>query len=371
VLVPARNLERLLPHRRRAQDAEVRGGCPPGRGGGASRRHADHLTTPRRPTEHRGNRTDRPAPGRVNATGSECFPRRPLGLDDARLDGRHGPRPLVGLAPRPGNGPDARPRLRAGVALHRDHRLARGPEPGLPALLAPLAGRAQGRGDPPSLTAAPGHCPPGPNYQPSGACGLAGRIETGERPTISSWGPPGASAPSSFGECAVSREGRRAPMADVITAEAATARDVRPIRKVPDPFPRTMAGMMAMLGPQAINFGISVGGGEAYLLPNIGARGTFNMHWLMVVSVVLEAALVYECIKYSMNTGRSFFAATADLGPKGFWPWYWAIITLLVSGWPAWMGGAVIAAERFTGISTQTLFPGSTMPPQYIWAVIA
>jgi hypothetical protein len=160
-------------------------------------------------------------------------------------------------------------------------------------------------------------------------------------------------------------------MADVTVAATAAARDTRSLRKVPDPFPLTMAGMMAMLGPQAINFGISVGGGEAYLLPNIGARGTFHLHWLMVISVVLEAALVYECIKYSMNTGRSFFAATTDLGPKGFWPWYWAIITLLVSGWPAWMAGAVIAAQRFTGISTQTLFPGSTLPPQYLWAVIA
>ena len=113
------------------------------------------------------------------------------------------------------------------------------------------------------------------------------------------------------------------------------------------------------------------GRGEAYLLPNIGARGTFHMHWLMVISVVLEAALVYECINYSMNTGRSFFAATADLSPKGFWPWYWAVITILVAGWPAWMGGAVIAAQRFTGISTQSLFPGSKLPPQYLWAVIA
>src|SRR5262245_58526079 len=72
-----------------------------------------------------------------------------------------------------------------------------------------------------------------------------------------------------------------------------------------------------------------------------------------------------------MNTGRSFFAATADLGPKGFWPWYWAVITLLVAGWPAWMGGAVLAAQRFTGISTQTVLPGSTLPPQYLWAVLA
>jgi hypothetical protein len=29
------------------------------------------------------------------------------------------------------------------------------------------------------------------------------------------------------------------------------------------------------------------------------------------------------------------------------------------------------AAQRFTGISTQTVLPGSPLPPQYIWAVIA
>ena len=160
-------------------------------------------------------------------------------------------------------------------------------------------------------------------------------------------------------------------MATTTVADRVAAPGMRPTYRVPDPFPLTLAGMMAMLGPQAINFGISVGGGEAYLLPNIGARGTFHMHWLMLVSVVLEAALVYECIKYSMNTGRSFFAATSELSPKGFWPWYWAVITLLVSGWPAWLGGAAIAAQRFTGVSTQTLLPNSTLPPQYLWAVIA
>jgi len=162
-------------------------------------------------------------------------------------------------------------------------------------------------------------------------------------------------------------------MADTLTREVGPEVVAPPetIHKVPNPFPLTLAGMLAMLGPQAINFGISVGGGEAYLLPNIGARGTFHMHWLMLFSVVLEAALVYECMKYSMCTGRSFFAATVDLRPKGFWPWYWTVITILVYGWPAWMAGAVVAAQRFTGISTQTVLPGSTLPPQYIWAAIA
>ncbi len=139
------------------------------------------------------------------------------------------------------------------------------------------------------------------------------------------------------------------------------------IRKVPNPFPLTLAGMLAALGPQAINFGISIGGGEAYLLPNVSARGTLHMHWLMTVSVVLETALVYECIKYSVNTGRSFFAGTNELAPRGFWPWFWAVVTILTFAWPAWMGGAVIAAHRFTGIGNPLPFG----PPHYLWAVIA
>jgi hypothetical protein len=148
----------------------------------------------------------------------------------------------------------------------------------------------------------------------------------------------------------------------------ATQVDTRAVQRVPDPLPLTFAGMLAALGPQAINFGISIGGGEAYLLPNIGARGTLHMHWVMLVSVVLETALVYECIKYSVCTGRSFFAATNDLRPYGFWPWFWAVVTVATFAWPAWMSGAVVAAHKFTGIGNPPIFG---LPPHYIWAVIA
>src|SRR5687767_9717658 len=169
---------------------------------------------------------------------------------------------------------------------------------------------------------------------------------------------------------------RRRPATGVLMAEIAqygpeAEIDAREIHKVPDPFPLTLAGMLAMVGPQAVNFGISIGGGEAYLLPNVAARGTLGMHWLMLVSVVIETALVYECIKYSVCTGRSFFSATSELKPFGFWPWFWAVAAVLTYAWPAWMGGAIVAAQRFTGLSTQSILPGSTLPPQYIWAVIA
>jgi hypothetical protein len=159
----------------------------------------------------------------------------------------------------------------------------------------------------------------------------------------------------------------------VASATHGDVADHREIYKVPDPLPLTIGGMIAAVGPQAINFGISIGGGEAYLLPNVAARGALGWHWLMVISVIVETALVYECIKYSCCTGRSFFAGTNELGPRGFWPWFWAVAAILTWAWPAWMGGAVIAAQRFTGISTPqgwTLF-GQALPPQYIWAVLA
>ena len=88
-------------------------------------------------------------------------------------------------------------------------------------------------------------------------------------------------------------------------ADGVSARDTQPMYRIADPFPLTLAGIVGDARPAGDQLRISVGSGEAYLLPNIGARGTFNMHWLMLISVVLEAALVYECIKLGMNTGRS------------------------------------------------------------------
>jgi hypothetical protein len=43
-------------------------------------------------------------------------------------------------------------------------------------------------------------------------------------------------------------------------------------------------------------------------------------------------------------------------------------VAILTWAWPAWMGGAVIAAERFTGIGNPPIWG---LPPYYIWAVLA
>ena len=120
--------------------------------------------------------------------------------------------------------------------------------------------------------------------------------------------------------------------------------------KVPDPFPLTIAGLIAALGPMAINFGISVGGGETMLLPNLAAQGAVNLFWIMTISTIVETVLVIECVKYSVVTGRSFFTMTRDIPPRGlFWPWTWAVLAVLTFAWPFWLGGASSALLVATG----------------------
>ncbi len=129
--------------------------------------------------------------------------------------------------------------------------------------------------------------------------------------------------------------------------------EARRIHKVPDPYPLTLAGLIAALGPQAINFGISIGGGEAMLIPRVAALGGAQLFWIMTISCILETAVVYECIKYSLVTGRSFFTAVRDVPPKGlFWPWFWAIFSIITYFWPAWLGGGATALHRLTGFGT-------------------
>ncbi len=129
------------------------------------------------------------------------------------------------------------------------------------------------------------------------------------------------------------------------------------IFQVPDPFPLTLFGLLAALGPQAINLGLSVGAGETMLIPNLTALGATNLFWILIVSVILESVVVSECLKYSLITGRSFFSMTRDIPPGGaFWPFFWAITTLLTFAWPFWLGGAASAMFKLTGAGTYYLW---------------
>lgn len=141
--------------------------------------------------------------------------------------------------------------------------------------------------------------------------------------------------------------------------------------RVPDSYPLTIAGLFAALGPQAINFGLSVGGGETMLIPNLAARGAVNLFWIMTISTIVETVLVIECVKYSLITGRSFFTMTRDIPPRGlFWPWVWAVSALITFAWPFWLGGAASAWLKVTGGTADSTFAGIRVYYLWCWALL-
>jgi hypothetical protein len=118
--------------------------------------------------------------------------------------------------------------------------------------------------------------------------------------------------------------------------------------KVPDPFPLTLIGITAALGPMAINFGVSVGGGETMLIPYAASLGGYKLFWFMTLSTLFETFMVYECIKYTLLTGRSFFSMTRDIPPRGLWPWFWGAYAILCYVWPSYLSGSAAAMHKLT-----------------------
>jgi hypothetical protein len=141
--------------------------------------------------------------------------------------------------------------------------------------------------------------------------------------------------------------------------------------RVPDPYPLTLMGLVAALGPQAINFGLSVGGGETMLIPNLAARGAVNLFWIMTISTIVETVLVIECVKYSLVTGRSFFTMTRDIPPRGlFWPWVWAVSVLITFAWPFWLGGAASSWLKVTGGTPESTLGGIRVYYLWCWTLL-
>jgi hypothetical protein len=122
-----------------------------------------------------------------------------------------------------------------------------------------------------------------------------------------------------------------------------------PFRRV-DRVPR-VPRLPHIIGPSVIALGMGLGAGEFLLWPNLIAVNGFSIWWLFWVGVFTQFIVIGEIERWSLATGESVFCGMARLSRIAFWPWFFAVVTLVSFFWPGW---AAQSAD-FTGKTINTL----------------
>lgn len=132
--------------------------------------------------------------------------------------------------------------------------------------------------------------------------------------------------------------------------------DIKPaleIKKLPDPPPLTISGILRWAGPSIILGTLSVGGFEAYHAGYMGARGFIGIFWLYWVSAIFQLFLNTEIARWTMATGETVLQGFMRLRPSSkFWGWFTSIFCWIQVAWPAWITGAAAGAAVLFGIGT-------------------
>jgi len=131
--------------------------------------------------------------------------------------------------------------------------------------------------------------------------------------------------------------------------------DIKPaleIRKLPDPPPLTISGILKWAGPSIILGTLSVGGFEAYHAGYMGARGFIGIFWLYWVSAFFQLFLNTEIARWTMATGETVLQGYMRLRPSKLWAWFASILCWIQVAWPAWITGAAAGAAVLFGIGT-------------------
>jgi hypothetical protein len=122
-----------------------------------------------------------------------------------------------------------------------------------------------------------------------------------------------------------------------------------PFRRV-DRVPR-VPRLPHIIGPSVIALGMGLGAGEFLLWPNLIAVNGFSIWWLFWVGVFTQFIVIGEIERWSLATGESVFCGMARLSRIPFWPWFFAVVTLVSFFWPGW---AAQSAD-FTGKTINAL----------------
>lgn len=114
-------------------------------------------------------------------------------------------------------------------------------------------------------------------------------------------------------------------------------------RKADLPAPPFTGGLriLGVIGPGAIILGASIGSGEWLLGPAAFVKYGMALLWVTLVAIVLQTILNTEIVRYTLYTGEPIITGFMRTRPRAtFWAWFYAVLSFLQFGWPAWAGSA-------------------------------
>lgn len=116
------------------------------------------------------------------------------------------------------------------------------------------------------------------------------------------------------------------------------------IAELPKPPQFTWRKILTTIGPGAILLGTSIGSSEWLLGPAVTARYGGFLLWLIPVSIVLQAIINTESIRYTMYTGEPIYTGfMRTAGGSQFWAVFYITLAFLQLSWPGWVSAAATA----------------------------
>ncbi len=117
------------------------------------------------------------------------------------------------------------------------------------------------------------------------------------------------------------------------------------VADLPKPPQFAWRNIFTTIGPGAILLGTSIGSSEWLIGPAVTAHYGGFLLWLIPVSIVLQAIMNTESIRYTMYTGESIYTGFMRTAPSSqFWAMFYITLAGLQLIWPGWVSAAATAA---------------------------
>ena len=126
-----------------------------------------------------------------------------------------------------------------------------------------------------------------------------------------------------------------------VSIETASGLDPWKVADLPRPPSAKGLSILGVIGPGAIVLGASIGSGEWLLGPAAFVKYGLALLWVTLVAVLFQTVLNTELVRYTLYTGEPALIGFMRTKPSStFWAVFYAILTFLQIGWPAWAGSA-------------------------------